>query len=360
MSQELQHSQELQGSPKNTETTPSLGQQLYVHLMNGVTHMLPFVIGGGILIAMAFLFDTFDPEAPQNFGSGTAISAFLMKVGSASFSFMLPVLAGFIAQSIANRAGLAVGFVGGLLAHVGGSGFLGALLAGFIAGYLVLGLQKGFSFVPPSLQGLKDVLLYPVFGLLLIGITLLFIINPPVSALNDWLMTTLKTMDPSKRVLMGFLFGAMMSFDMGGPVNKVAYLIGTGALAPGEYGIMASVMAGGMVPPLATAISTTLFKNKFTSAERESGLTNYILGISFVTEGAIPFAAADPLRVIPSCVIGGGLAGALSMFFECTLRAPHGGVFIIPTVGNPLMYLLSIVVGSLVGGVILGIVKKRI
>ena len=338
----------------------SFGRQIYKHLMNGVSHMLPFVIGGGILIALAFLFDTFDPANAKNFGSGTPLSAFLMKIGGASFGFMLPVLAGYIAMSIADRPGLVAGFVGGLLANQGGSGFLGALIAGFAAGYLVLLVKKLVSGLPQALEGTKPVLFYPVLGVLFIGIAITFIINPPVSALNEWLMTSLQTMGTTSRVLLGLIFGAMMSVDMGGPVNKAAYVIGTGALATGEYGIMAAVMAGGMVPPLAIALCTTFFPSRFTEAERKSGITNYIMGLSFITEGAIPFAAADPIRVLPSCIIGAGTAGALSMFFECTLRAPHGGIFVVPTIGNPLLYLASIAIGSVVACIILAIVKPKL
>ena len=338
----------------------SFGRQIYKHLMNGVSHMLPFVIGGGILIALAFLFDTFNPTNPSGFGSGTPLSAFLMKIGGASFGFMLPVLAGYIAMSIADRPGLVAGFVGGLLANQGGSGFLGALIAGFAAGYLVLLVKKLVSGLPQSLEGTKPVLFYPVLGVLFIGIAITFIINPPVSALNEWLMNSLQTMGTTSRILLGLVFGAMMSVDMGGPVNKAAYVIGTGALATGEYGIMAAVMAGGMVPPLAIALCTTFFPSRFTEAERKSGITNYIMGLSFITEGAIPFAAADPIRVLPSCIIGAGTAGALSMFFECTLRAPHGGIFVVPTIGNPLLYLASIAIGSVVACIILAIVKPRL
>ena len=338
----------------------SFGRQIYKHLMNGVSHMLPFVIGGGILIALAFLFDTFDPANAKNFGSGTPLSAFLMKIGGASFGFMLPVLAGYIAMSIADRPGLVAGFVGGLLANQGGSGFLGALIAGFAAGYLVLLVKKLVSGLPQALEGTKPVLFYPVLGVLFIGIAITFIINLPVSALNEWLMNSLQTMGTTSRVLLGLVFGAMMSVDMGGPVNKAAYVIGTGALATGEYGIMAAVMAGGMVPPLAIALCTTFFPSRFTEAERKSGITNYIMGLSFITEGAIPFAAADPIRVLPSCIIGAGTAGALSMFFECTLRAPHGGIFVVPTIGNPLLYLASIAIGSVVACIILAIVKPKL
>ena len=338
----------------------SFGRQIYKHLMNGVSHMLPFVIGGGILIALAFLFDTFDPANPKNFGSGTPLSGFLMQIGGASFGFMLPVLAGYIAMSIADRPGLVAGFVGGLLANQGGSGFLGALIAGFAAGYLVLLVKKLVSGLPQALEGTKPVLFYPVLGVLFIGLAITFVINPPVSALNHWLMDSLQSMGTTSRVLLGLIFGAMMSVDMGGPVNKAGQVIGTGALAPGEYGIMAAVMAGGMVPPLAIALCTTFFPSRFTEAERKSGITNYIMGLSFITEGAIPFAAADPVRVLPACIIGAGTAGALSMFFECTLRAPHGGIFVVPTIGNPLLYLASIAIGSVVACFILALVKPSL
>lgn len=338
----------------------SVGRQIYKHLMNGVSHMLPFVIGGGILIALAFLFDTFDPANPKNFGSGTPLSGFLMQIGGASFGFMLPVLAGYIAMSIADRPGLVAGFVGGLLANQGGSGFLGALIAGFAAGYLVLLVKKLVSGLPQALEGTKPVLFYPVLGVLFIGLAITFVINPPVSALNHWLMDSLQSMGTTSRVLLGLIFGAMMSVDMGGPVNKAAYVIGTGALATGEYGIMAAVMAGGMVPPLAIALCTTFFPSRFTEAERKSGITNYIMGLSFITEGAIPFAAADPVRVLPACIIGAGTAGALSMFFECTLRAPHGGIFVVPTIGNPLLYLASIAIGSVIACIILALLKPSL
>ena len=338
----------------------SIGRQIYKHLMNGVSHMLPFVIGGGILIALAFLFDTLDPVNPKNFGSGNPLSAFFMQIGGASFGFMLPVLAGYIAMSIADRPGLVAGFVGGLLANQGGSGFLGALIAGFAAGYLVLLVKKLVSGLPQALEGTKPVLFYPVLGVLFIGLAITFVINPPVSALNHWLMDSLQSMGTTSRVLLGLIFGAMMSVDMGGPVNKAAYVIGTGALATGEYGIMAAVMAGGMVPPLAIALCTTFFPSRFTEAERKSGITNYIMGLSFITEGAIPFAAADPVRVLPACIIGAGTAGALSMFFECTLRAPHGGIFVVPTIGNPLLYIASIAIGSVIACFILALVKPSL
>lgn len=331
----------------------SLGRQIYKHLMNGVSHMLPFVVGGGILIALAFLFDDYSID-PKNFGSNTPLAKFFKDIGGASFGFMLPVLAGFISMSIADRPGLAVGFVGGALAGTTGSGFLGALIAGFLGGYIVNFLKKASKCLPESLEGIKPMLIYPFFGILIMGFISLFIIAPPVSAINGWMVDTLKNMDPSARIFMGMIVAGMMAVDMGGPINKAAYVTGTGLLASGEFHVMAAVMAGGMVPPLAIALCTTFFKNRFTESERKAGVTNYVMGLSFITEGAIPFAAADPLRVIPSCVVGSAVTGALTMAFDCTLRAPHGGIFVVPTIGNPLMYLVSILVGC----VILSILKK--
>ena len=338
----------------------SIGRQIYKHLMNGVSHMLPFVIGGGILIALAFLFDTFDPNNPGGFGSNTPLAKFFMSVGGASFGFMLPVLAGFIAMSIADRPGLAVGFVGGAMAASGGSGFLGALLAGFAGGYIVVGLRKVFSCLPESLEGIKPVLLYPVLGIFIMGVLMQFVITPPVAGINEWMMDTLKNMDTSSRVMVGLIMGGMMAVDMGGPVNKAAYVTGTGLLAGGEYGVMAAVMAGGMVPPIAIALCTTFFGNRFSENERKSGITNFVMGLSFITEGAIPFAAADPLRVIPSLVVGSATAGALSMAFDCTLRAPHGGIFVVPTIGNPLMYLAAIAIGAVISCLIMSVLKKPV
>ena len=337
----------------------SLGRQIYKHLMNGVSHMLPFVVGGGILIAMAFLFDDYSID-PSKFGSNTPLAKFFMDIGGASFGFMLPILAGFIAMSIADRPGLAVGFVGGALAGTTGSGFLGALVAGFVAGYTVNFLKKAFSCLPESLDGIKPVLLYPFFGILIIGFISMFIIAPPVGAINTWLVDTLKNMDPNARIMLGIVMGGMMAIDMGGPINKAAYVTGTGLLASGEYHVMAAVMAGGMVPPLAIALCTTFFKNRFTESERKAGITNYVMGMSFITEGAIPFAAGDPLRVIPSVFIGSATAGALSMAFDCTLRAPHGGIFVVPTIGNAGMYLAAIVIGAVVGCAVLSVLKKPI
>ena len=335
----------------------SLGRQIYKHLMNGVSHMLPFVVGGGILIALAFLLDDYSID-PSHFGSNTPTAKFFMDVGGASFGFMLPVLAGFIVMSIADRPGLAVGFVGGALSASNGSGFLGALLAGFIAGYTVNILKSILSALPQSLEGVKPVLLYPLLGVFIIGAICTFVIAPPVGSLNAWLVDTLKNMDQSARVMIGIVVGGMMAIDMGGPINKAAYVTGTGLLASGEYHVMAAVMAGGMVPPLAIALCTTLFKNRFTEHEQKAGITNYVMGLSFITEGAIPFAAGDPLRVIPSMVIGSATAGALSMMFDCTLRAPHGGIFVVPTIGNPGMYLAAIFIGALVGCMILSVLKR--
>ncbi len=335
----------------------SLGRQIYKHLMNGVSHMLPFVVGGGILIALAFLLDDYSID-PKNFGSNTPVAKFFKDIGGAAFGFMLPVLAGFISMSIADRPGLAVGFVGGALAGTTGSGFLGALIAGFLGGYIVNFLKKCTKGLPASLEGIKPMLIYPFFGILLIGFISMFIIAPPVSAINTWMIDTLKNMDPSARIFMGIIVGGMMAVDMGGPVNKAAYVTGTGLLASGEFHVMAAVMAGGMVPPLAIALSTTFFKNRYTESERKAGITNYVMGLSFITEGAIPFAAADPIRVIPSMVVGSAVAGALTMAFDCTLRAPHGGIFVVPTIGNPLMYLLAILIGAIVGCLLLSVLKK--
>ena len=345
---------------ENTEkANGSIGHQIYMHLMNGVSHMLPFVIGGGILIALAFLFDDFTIN-PDNFGSNTPLASFLKSVGDGAFSFMLPVLAGFIAMSIADRPALAVGFVGGYLANKGGSGFLGALIAGFIAGYLMIGLKKVFDKLPHSLDGLKPVLLYPLFGILLIGAIITFIINPPVGALNTLLFNSLNAMGAGSKILLGAILGGMMAIDMGGPINKASYVFGTASIASGQYDIMAAVMIGGMVPPLAIALATTFFKNKFTEAERKSGPVNYIMGLSFITEGAIPFAASDPLRVIPACAIGSAVAGGLSMFFECTLRAPHGGIFVVPVIGNSVGYLTALLIGAITGMLLLALLKKEI
>lgn len=346
-------------SVEEVEEQESLGRQIYKHLMNGVSHMLPFVIGGGILIALAFLFDDYSID-PSNFGKNTPFAAFLKTVGEQAFGFMLPVLAGYIAMSIADRPAMAVGFVGGALANMGGSGFLGALLAGFIAGYLILALKKLFSHLPDSFEGIKPVLLYPLLGTLLIGAIIVFIVNPPVSAANAAITDFLNGMGSSSKILLGAILGGMMAVDMGGPINKAAYVFGTASLASGQFEIMAAVMVGGMVPPLAIALCTTFFKNKFTESERKSGVTNYIMGLSFITEGAIPFAASDPLRVLPACIVGSSIAGALSMAFGCALRAPHGGLFVIPVISNPLGYVVALVAGSVIGMVILALLKKKV
>lgn len=345
-----------------------IGHTIYKHLMNGVSHMLPFVIGGGLLIALAFLFDDYSIN-PANFGKNTPLAAYLKTIGEQAFGMMLPVLAGYIAMSIADRPGLAVGFVGGMVAKMGvtfmnpaggdvNSGFLGALLAGFIGGYIVVLLKKLFKKLPKSLEGIKPVLLYPLLGIFLVAAATTFI-NPFVGAINDGLTHLLNGMGGTSKVILGAVVGGMMSVDMGGPVNKAAYVFGTAQLAEGNFDIMAAVMAGGMVPPIAIALCTTFFKKKFTEKERQSGLVNYIMGLSFISEGAIPFAASDPLRVIPSCIIGSAVAGGLSMALNCTLRAPHGGIFVLPTIGNPFGYLAAIVIGSAVGCVILAALKKN-
>ena len=345
----------------------SKGHQIYMQLMNGVSHMLPFVVGGGILIALAFLIDglcvdmtSLTAEARQSFGSITPAAATLKSIGNLAFGFMLPLLAGFIAMSIADRPGLAVGFVGGAIAANGKSGFLGALVAGFLAGYLILLLKKLFEKLPEALKKIAPVLLYPVFGILIVGLVMTFVVEPPIGALNTALNTALTNMGGSSKILLGIIVAGMMSADMGGPFNKAAYVFGTASIAAGNYGIMAAVMIGGMVPPCAIALASLLFKDKFTKTERESAPTNFIMGLAFITEGAIPFAASDPLHVIPACVIGSGLAGALSMAFNCTLMAPHGGIFVFPVVGNPLMYLAALAVGTVVGALMLGVLKKKI
>lgn len=345
----------------------SIGHQIYKHLMNGVSHMLPFVVGGGILIAIAFLIDGFSVDlnslpADQraNFGTITQAAALFKGIGGTAFGFMLPILAGFIAMSIADRPGLAVGFVGGSIAANGTSGFLGALVAGFVAGYIVLLLKKVFSKLPESLDGMKPVLLYPLLGIFLIGVIMQFVVEPPIGALNTAINNGLNGLNGASAVLLGILLGGMMSVDMGGPVNKAAYVFGTASIAAGNYNIMAAVMIGGMVPPLAIALATIFFKNKFTAEERKAGPTNFIMGLSFISEGAIPFAASDPLHVLPSCVVGSAVAGGLSMAFGCTLMAPHGGIFVVPTIGNPLMYLVALVIGSFIACGLLGLLKKKV
>ena len=364
-----------QGNGKDdadNEETEGAGSKIYRHLMNGVTHMLPFVVGGGILIAIAFLLDDYTIN-PANFGMNTPIAAFFKTVGNAAFDFMLCILAGYIAMSIADRPGLAVGFVGGALAKAGttfdsisnpdavvvSSGFLGALLAGFIGGYLVLLLKKIFSFIPKSLDSIKPILIYPVGGILLMGLVMVAI-NPVVGAINTALNNFLSSMQGANKLILGAILGGMMSVDLGGPVNKAAYTFGTGMLAEGHYDIMAAVMAGGMVPPIAIALLATFFPKKLPRKDRQSALLNYVMGLSFITEGAIPFASADPIRVIASCIVGSAVAGAMSMLFNCTLMAPHGGIFVIPVVGNALMYLVSIAVGSVVAMFIMAALKKNV
>jgi len=345
----------------------SAAHTIYKHLMSGVSHMLPFVVGGGILIAIAFLIDSMmvdmaslSVEARSGFGSITPYAAFFMQIGGKAFSFMLPILAGYIAMSIADRPGLALGFVGGAIAAGGSSGFLGALVAGFLAGYTVVFLRKIFAGLPESLDGLKPVLLYPLFGILIVGTIMIFVVEPPVGALNTAMNTGLTNMSGASKIVLGLILGGMMSVDLGGPVNKAAYVFGTASIAAGNYDIMAAVMVGGMVPPTAVALSTLLFKNKFTREERKSGPTNFVMGMAFISEGAIPFAAADPLRVLPSCIVGSAIAGALSMAFSCTLMAPHGGIFVFPVVGNALLYLLALAVGTVVSAVMMGFLKKPV
>jgi len=354
----------------------SAGRKAYKYLMNGVSHMLPFVVGGGILIALAFLFDNYEIN-PANFGMNTPLAAFFKTVGGQAFGFMLPVLAGFIAMSIGERPGLAVGFVGGVLASGGytfnnlmnyseaspvSSGFLGALLAGFVGGYIIVLLRKVFDRLPASLEGIKPVLLFPVCGILLMGVFMIGV-NPIVGALNNGLNEFLASMSGTSKIVLGIILAGMMSVDMGGPFNKAAYVFGTAQLTvadagPEQFQIMAAVMIGGMVPPLAIALCTTFFKNRFTENERKSGIVNYVMGLSFITEGAIPFAASDPLRVLPSCIIGSAVAGALSMLFSCGLRAPHGGIFVIAVITNPVLYLLALLAGSVIGALLLAVLKK--
>lgn len=342
----------------------SLGRQIYKHLMNGVSHMLPFVIGGGILIALAFMFDM-EFAGTAKFGSGTPLAAFFKNIGGLAFSMMMPILAGYIAMSIGERPALMLGIVGGFLAASGGSGFFGALFAGFLGGYLILALRKVLGVLPDSLEGLKPILLYPVLGLLIMGVLMTYVINPPTAAFNQWLAGALASMSTTSKILMGFVLGGMMSIDFGGPLNKAAYVFGTASLAAADGSavsseIMAAVMIGGMVPPVAIALSTLLFSDKFTAKERQSGLTNFIMGLSFITEGAIPFAASDPLRVIPTCALGSAMAGALSMAFGCSVPAPHGGVFVFGVVQNWPMYFVALAAGSVVAAVLMGFVKKSV
>ena len=352
---------------QSTGGKESVAHQIYKHLMNGVSHMLTFVVGGGILIAIDFLIDGFcvdinslPADQRSNFGTITEAAALFKGIGGIAFEFMLPILSGFIAMSIADRPGLAVGFVGGAIAANGTSGFLGALVAGFLAGYTVLLLKKILDKLPESLDGMKPVLLYPLLGIFIVGVIMQFVVEPPIGALNVAINEGLKGLNGSSAVLLGALLGGMMSVDMGGPVNKAAYVFGTASIAAGNYNIMAAVMIGGMVPPIAIALATLFFKNKFTAEQRKAGPTNFIMGLSFITEGAIPFAASDPLRVIPACVVGSAVAGALSMAFGCTLMAPHGGIFVVPTIGNPVMYLIALLIGSVISCVLLGLLKKKV
>ena len=356
-----------EGAKTEVKSSGGIGHQIYAQLMNGVSHMLPFVIGGGILIAIAFLIDglsidinSLPADQRANFGTITPIAAMFKQIGGVAFGFMLPVLAGFIAMAIGDRPALARGFVGGMMAASGKSGFLGALVAGFVAGYLILALRKACDKLPTALEKIAPVLIYPVVGILVMGLFMLFIVEPIMGGINTGLNNALTGMGSSSKVVLGLVLGGMMAIDMGGPFNKAAYVFGTAAIAAGNYDIMAAVMIGGMTPPCAIALATLLFKDKFTKEERESGPTNFIMGLAFITEGAIPYAAADPLHVLPACIAGSAVAGAISMFFGCTLMAPHGGIFVFPVVGNALMYLVALVVGTAVSTVLLGLLKKKV
>ncbi len=356
-----------EGAKTEVKSSGGIGHQIYAQLMNGVSHMLPFVIGGGILIAIAFLIDglsidinSLPADQRANFGTITPIAAMFKQIGGVAFGFMLPILAGFIAMAIGDRPALALGFVGGMMAANGKSGFLGALVAGFVAGYLILALRKACDKLPTALEKIAAVLIYPVVGILVMGLFMLFIVEPIMGGINTGLNNALTGMGSSSKVVLGLVLGGMMSIDMGGPFNKAAYVFGTAAIAAGNYDIMAAVMIGGMTPPCAIALATILFKDKFTKEERESGPTNFIMGLAFITEGAIPYAAADPLHVLPSCIAGSAIAGGISMFFGCTLMAPHGGIFVFPVVGNALMYLVALVVGTAVSTVLLGLLKKKV
>ena len=360
-----EHAAEQQAS--SGKASGGIGHQIYTQLMNGVSHMLPFVVGGGILIALAFLIDglcvdmnALAPADRANFGTITPVAAMLKNIGGIAFGFMLPVLAGFIAMAIGDRPALAVGFVGGMMAANGNSGFLGALVSGFAAGYIIKGLICICEKLPEALEKIAPVLLYPLFGILIIGLLMNFVIEPVMGAINGAMNSGLMSMSGSSKIILGMILGGMMAIDMGGPFNKAAYVFGTAAIAAGNYDIMAAVMIGGMVPPCAIALATLLFKDKFTKEERNAGPTNFIMGLAFITEGAIPFAAADPIHVLPACIIGSAAAGALSMAFQCTLMAPHGGIFVFPVVGNPLMYLLALVVGTVVSAILLGVLKKKV
>ena len=345
----------------------SVAHKIYTQLMNGVSHMLPFVVGGGILIAIAFLIDGLNvdinalpADQRSNFGTITPIAAMFKNIGGAAFGLMLPVLAGFIGMAIGDRPALALGFVGGMLAANGKSGFLGALVAGFLAGYLIEGLRKICDKLPDAIEKLAPVLIYPVVGILIMGLAMNFVVEPIMGGINTGLNNFLSGMGDSSRIVLGLILGGMMAIDMGGPFNKAAYVFGTAAITAGNYDIMAAVMIGGMTPPCAIALATLLFKNKFTKEERDAGPTNFIMGLAFITEGAIPFAASDPLHVLPSCIIGSALAGALSMAFHCTLMAPHGGIFVFPVVGNAVMYLVALVAGTVVSALLLGVLKKKV
>lgn len=352
---------------ENKVENESIGHKIYRHLMNGVSHMLPFVVGGGILIALSFLVDSLSVdlgaltvEQRSNLGTITETAKTLKTIGGLSFSFMLPVLAGFIAMSIADRPGLVAGFVGGAIAASGTSGFLGALAAGFLAGYIVKGLMKITNPLPKNLDGIRTILIYPVFGVLFTGLVMTLAIEPVVGKINVGLNSWLSGLQGTSSLVLGFIVAGMMAVDMGGPFNKASYVFGTASIAAGNYNIMAAVMIGGMVPPIAIALASLIFKNKFTETQRKSAPANIIMGLSFITEGAIPFAAQDPARVLPSCIIGSGVAGALSMLFNCTLMAPHGGIFVVPVIGNPLMYLLALIVGTAISTILLGVLKKNI
>ena len=345
----------------------SAAHKIYTQLMNGVSHMLPFVVGGGILIAIAFLIDGLNvdinalpADQRSNFGTITPIAAMFKNIGGVAFGLMLPVLAGFIGMAIGDRPALALGFVGGMLAANGKSGFLGALVAGFLAGYLIVGLRKICDKLPEAIEKLAPVLIYPVVGILIMGLAMNFVVEPIMGGINTGLNNFLSGMGDSSRIVLGLILGGMMAIDMGGPFNKAAYVFGTAAITAGNYDIMAAVMIGGMTPPCAIALATMLFKNKFTKEERDAGPTNFIMGLAFITEGAIPFAASDPLHVLPSCIIGSALAGALSMAFHCTLMAPHGGIFVFPVVGNAVMYLVALVAGTVVSALLLGVLKKKV
>ena len=351
---------------EKTTTKKGIGHKIYTQLMNGVSHMLPFVVGGGILIAISFLIDGFAVDINSlsaaersSFGSITDAARLFNEIGNVAFKFMLPVLAGFIAMAIGDRPALAVGFVGGMMAANGTSGFLGALVAGFAAGYIVLLLVKLCSKLPDALEKIAPVLIYPLVGILVMGLLMKFAVEPVMGYINTAMNNGLNSMGSGSRIVLGLVLGGMMAIDMGGPFNKAAYVFGTASIASGNYDMMASVMIGGMVPPCAIALATIIFKNKFSKQERQSGPTNLIMGLAFITEGAIPYAAADPFRVIPACVVGSGVAGALSMAFKCTLMAPHGGIFVVPVMGNKFMYLLALVIGTAVSTVLLGILKKK-